>query len=172
MDDTGQIGPGNSARFSNRHPIFGERYTLPWLEEGISLLIAEKTGLQLNVSTVVIRQRFAPIQPVGINSPGPDFLGRKIRIIRKMSRTRIRVGIPYTHVILTGPMTKKGNRSIGLVPNDAQVLAAFVDRPFLHFCKTMGRGKAHRVLNVGIIPHLDTGIVPPVEAMAHVTPIA
>src|ERR1700704_4965626 len=55
---------------------------------------------------------------------------------------------------------------------DAEILPLRIDRPPLHFHKPMCRGKAHGVLNLGIVPNLDGGIVPPIETMAYIASIA
>ena len=51
-------------------------------------------------------------------------------------------------------------------------IEAVINRPRANFREAMRRGKAHGVDNLRIIPCLDASIVPPVETMPHVAPVA
>src|SRR6266850_1327279 len=80
-------------------------------------------------------------------------------------------GIPHAHEVFPAAMDKQGHGSAGLIVYDAEILSLRVDRPVSYFRKAMGRGKAHGILDLGIVPNLDGGIVPPIETMAYIASI-
>src|SRR6266852_469355 len=88
-----------------------------------------------------------------------------------MRGSGVRSGLPDAHEVFPASMNKQGHRPVGLIMYDAEILPLRIDRPRLDLRKPMCRGKAHGVLNLGIVPNLDSGIVPPVETMAHVASI-
>src|SRR5216684_1189711 len=80
-------------------------------------------------------------------------------------------GIPDAHEVFPASMDEQGHWSIGLVVYEAEIFPLRIDRPRLDLRKPMCRGKAHGVLDLGIVPNLDGGIVPPIETMAYIASI-
>src|SRR6266481_9340957 len=80
-------------------------------------------------------------------------------------------GIPDAHEVFPASMNEQGHWPVGLIMYDAEILPLRIDRPPLHFRKPVCRGKAHGVLNLGIVPNLDGGIVPPIETVAYIASI-
>src|SRR6267378_425815 len=80
-------------------------------------------------------------------------------------------GIPDAHEVLPASMDEQGHWSIGLVVYEAEIFPLRIDRPRLDLRKPMCRGKAHGILDLGIVPNLDGGIVPPIETMAYIASI-
>src|SRR6266852_3216587 len=81
-------------------------------------------------------------------------------------------GIPDAHEVFPASMDEQGHWPVGLVMYDAEIFPLRTNRPRLDLCEPMCRGKAHGVLNLGIVPNLDSGIVPPIETMAYIASIA
>src|SRR5882762_6342256 len=88
-----------------------------------------------------------------------------------MHSSRVCSGIPDAHEVFPASMDEQGHWPVSLVMYDAEIFPLRIDRPVLHFHKPMCSGKAHGVLNLGIVPNLDSGIVPPIETMAYIASI-
>ena len=68
-------------------------------------------------------------------------------------------------------MHKERHRTFGVILDYAEVIAVAFDWPRLHFPKSMACGETRGILNPGVVPHLDPGIVPPIKTMPYVAPI-
>src|SRR2546430_7415850 len=79
--------------------------------------------------------------------------------------------MPDAHEVLAASMDKQRYGSVGLVTNDTEILTLRIDRPPLYLRKSMRCGIAHGVLNLRIVPNLDSGIIPPVKTMAYIASI-
>ena len=71
--------------------------TLARLKKCVGLLVAKQPGLHFEISAVVVGERLAPIEPIGINAPRPDFLGRKFFIFREMHNSGVGLRVPNSH---------------------------------------------------------------------------
>ena len=69
-------------------------------------------------------------------------------------------------------MRKKRYRTVHMIANDAQVVAVLINGPANDFRETMARGEAHRVDNLRIVRNSRPRIVPPVETLPRIAPIA
>ena len=47
-------------------------------EEAVGLLVAEEAGLHLHVGALVVGERLAPVEAVGVAAPGPDLLRGRV----------------------------------------------------------------------------------------------
>src|SRR5436305_838347 len=88
-----------------------------------------------------------------------------------MYRSCIRVGMPDAHEWLAAAVHEKRDGPLGLVLHNAEINAVRLHRPGLDLAKTMARGKTHGVLDMRVIPHLDPGIVPPIETVPDIAAI-
>ena len=172
MNHAGKIGSGDAAGITDGHPVFHKRDRLPRFQKRVRLLISEETRLQLDVGAIVIRERFSPVEPIRVHTPGPDFLRGNFGVFGKMRGARIGVGIPDAHKVFAASMDEQRDGAIRLVSDDAEIFSLPIDRPSLYFGKSMCGGKTHRVLNPGVVPNLHAGIVPPIKTMAHLTAVA
>src|SRR3954471_18333960 len=127
--NAGQISAGDSANVAHRHPVFGEADRLPWLQKRIRLLIAKQAGLHFRIGAVIIGKSFAPVEPVGVNSPGPNRLRRQFVEICEVHRARIGVRVPDAHEWLAASMHEHRHWTAGLVTNNAQVASAGINWP-------------------------------------------
>src|SRR5580704_211062 len=80
--------------------------------------------------------------------------------------------MPDTHEVFPASMDEQGDWSVGLVAYDAEILPLSIDRPCFDFREPMCCGEAHGVLNLRIVPNLNSRVVPPVETAAHIASIA
>src|SRR5215475_571902 len=99
MNYTGEIRARDPAELSNGHPVFGETDVLARLEIGVGLLISKEAALHFGIGAVVVRQRVAPVEAVGVDSPGPDFFRGQFVVAGKMSGAAVRMRIPETHEV-------------------------------------------------------------------------
>ena len=79
---------------------------MPRLQERVSLLVPEQTGLQLDVRAVIVRERFSPIEAICVHAPGPDFLRGHLKILGKMRGAGVGVRIPHAHEVFSASMGK------------------------------------------------------------------
>src|SRR5205807_6669270 len=100
-----------------------------------------------------------------------SFFGRFFVEICEVCSAVIGVRVPHTHEWLATSMHKQRHRAAGLVMNDAQVASAGIDRPRLDFSESVTGSKSHRIFDLRIVPDLDSGIVPPVEAVTNVAAV-
>src|ERR1051326_2252979 len=110
-----KIGARDSANLSHRHPILREVNYLARLKKSISLLIAKQARLHLEIPAVIVGEGLAPIQPVSINSPGPNFSCRNFLVICKMCGPRIGVRVPQSHEILPASIAEHRNWALGVI---------------------------------------------------------
>ncbi len=110
-------------------------------------------------------------RPSASEPPRPDFLGGQLVKIGKVHGSRIRVRIPDAHERFAAAVDKQRHRSFGVILDYAEVIAVGFDWPGLHFAKSVAGREAHGILNSRIVPHLHSGIVPPIETMPHVAAI-
>src|ERR1700722_15168002 len=89
-----------------------------------------------------------------------------------MHRTGVCSRMPDAHEVFPASMREQGDWSVGLVAYDAEILPPSIDRPCFDFRETMCCGEAHWVLNLRIVPNLDSRIAPPIETTAHIASIA
>src|SRR5438874_11365179 len=113
------ISSCDAAQMPNRHPILRKSNRLSRLEKCISLLVAEQTGLHFHVCAVIVREGFAPVEPIRITAPGPDLFSRQLRIIREVDDSCVRVWMPNSHERLATAMYKPRHRPIGLIADYA-----------------------------------------------------
>src|SRR5205823_14639157 len=103
---------------------------------------------QFDVGTVVIRESFAPVEAIGVDAPGPYFLGGELGVLREMNGARFCAGIPDAHKVFAASVDEQRHRAIRLVANDTEVFAAVVEGPSLHFREAVRGGETHRILDV------------------------
>src|SRR6201982_3732627 len=99
MYDSGQICARDATRPTDGHPIFGESDVLTRLQKGIGLLISKQSRLHFCLSAIRVRKGFSPVQTVRVNSPGPNLFCRQFLVAREMSRSSVRMRMPYAHEI-------------------------------------------------------------------------
>ena len=56
-------------------------------------MVAEEPGLDFKIAAVIVREGFAPIEPIGVDAPRPDLSGRNFFVLRKMRGAGIGMGI-------------------------------------------------------------------------------
>ena len=88
-----------------------------------------------------------------------------------MHGSGIRVRIPHAHKWFAASVHKKRHGALGVILNNAEIIAIGFDWPGLYFPKSMACCEAHGILNPRVVPHLDPGVVPPIKTMPHVAPI-
>src|SRR5579859_6384034 len=117
-----KIGARDSTNLSHRHPILRKVNYLARLKKSIGLLIAKQARLHLEISAVIVGEGFAPVQPVSINSPGPDFSCRNFFVVRKMCSPRIGVRTPHPHEIFPASIAEHRNGTFRVIAHNAVVL--------------------------------------------------
>ena len=165
-----QVRTRDSADLADRHPVFAKLQRLPRLEECVSFLIAKQSALDFDVCAVVIGKCLAPIHPICVDTPGPDFLGGEARVVREMHGPRIGLWMPHSHEVFAAAMDKLRNRSAGVIANDTEI-ETIIDRPGSDFGEAVRRCKPHGINDLRVVPHSDAGVVPPVETMPHVAAV-
>ena len=89
-----------------------------------------------------------------------------------MRRSGVAMRVPDAHEIFSASVDEQRDRAVGLIRDDAQILASRIDGPGLHFSKPVRGRVAHGIFDSGIVPDLHCRVVPPVETLAHITAIA
>src|SRR5947208_2459419 len=74
-----------------------------------------------------------------------------------------RVRIPHGHKWFAASVHKKRHGALGVILNNAEIIAIGFDWPGLDFPKSMACCEAHGILNPRIVPDLNSGIIPPIE---------
>src|SRR5882724_3638707 len=139
-----QVCTRDSPNFANRHPVFAKLESLPRLEECVSFLIAKQSALDFYICAVVIGKCLAPIHPICVDSPGPNFLGRKGRVVCEVDGPRIRPWMPDSHEVFAAAMDKFRNRPAGVVANETEI-ETIIDRPGSDFGEAVRRCIAHGI---------------------------
>src|SRR6185312_4775528 len=154
-----------------RHPVFRKANDLTGLKERIGLLVAKQSSLYFEIAAVVVGESFPPVEAVGVNTPGPYLLRRHFVVGGKVHRTCIRVRVPDAHEIFATSMSEHRNRTFLVISENAVIDAVIIDRPSVHFGESMRGRKSHGILDARVVPGLNSCVVPPVEAMAHITAV-
>jgi hypothetical protein len=166
-----QVSLRDGADAAHRHPELGEADGLSRFEEGVGLLVAKESGLHLHIGAVVVREGLAPLQAVLVHAPGPNLLAGKVGVVCVVDDSRVRMGVVNSHERLAAAVDKARNPTRSLIGDKAKVFSGGVDRPGVDVLEAVAGRKLHRVFNSGIIPDLDSGIAPPIEAVAEVAAV-
>src|SRR5947207_14755115 len=108
---------------------------------------------------------------MSIRPPKSNLLCRQGSVIGEVASSSTGFGVPHTHKVLAAAVDELRYRPARVIAKNTEI-ETVINRPRANFREAMRRGKAHGVDNLRIIPCLDASVVPPVETMPHVAPVA
>src|SRR5437016_7638191 len=77
----------------------------------------------------------------------------------------------HRHIRLAARVTKAGNRTVLLIPDNALIHAGQIHRPSIYVRESMSGSEFHGIEDAAVVPDFNGGIGPPVETVTSVAAV-